>query len=270
MKLELGRFYGSPVRTRTVLGFFLSEVCYGPNLVLPKHSHEQAYFSFVWRGGYEEQCGRRRRDCESATAVFHPAAEVHEDRFSDAGGHLLNLQLKPWLLESVKDFGPIPAEATHFDGGLVVELGFRLCGAMSLDNSGTADVIHDLAFEILAELSNSTSTPLRESPRWLDTVIEILHARFDEPLSLAVVSDCVGFHPIHVARTFRKRYRCSVREYLRRLRIGFSCRKLAEDDLCLADIALRAGFYDQSHLSKSFKHATGMSPAEFRFRFRSR
>jgi hypothetical protein len=51
MKLRVGQFYGAPLQTRTVPGFVLSEVCYGPGMVLPKHSHEQAYFSFLWRGG---------------------------------------------------------------------------------------------------------------------------------------------------------------------------------------------------------------------------
>src|SRR5215470_8227168 len=102
MKLATGRFYGVRVRARIVPGFILNEVYYGPNLVLPKHSHEQAYFSFVWRGGYQEQCGQCLRGCEPATAAFHPAGEVHADRFSDLGGHLLNLEFKPWVLETVK------------------------------------------------------------------------------------------------------------------------------------------------------------------------
>jgi AraC-like DNA-binding protein len=37
----------------------------------------------------------------------------------------------------------------------------------------------------------------------------------------------------------------------------------------LVDIAQTAGFCDQSHLSKTFRRSTGMSPAEFRARFGS-
>src|SRR5215469_7318806 len=269
MKLATVRFYGVRVRARIVPGFILNEVYYGPNLVLPKHSHEQAYFSFVWRGGYQEQCGQCLRGCEPATAAFHPAGEVHADRFSDRGGHLLNLEFKPWVLETVKDRNRPRLTPRTFDGGLVVELGLKLCKAMGVDDPCAVHLIQDLAFEILAESFESPSKASCESPRWVGDVTEMLHARFNEPLSLALVSAYVGFHPVHVARTFRRHYRCSVREYLQRIRIGFSCRMIAKDDLPLADIALMAGFCDQSHLSKSFKRSTGMSPAEFRTRFRS-
>jgi len=32
----------------------------------------------------------------------------------------------------------------------------------------------------------------------------------------------------------------------------------------VADIALGAGFYDQSHFANAFKRYTGMTPSEFR------
>lgn len=269
MKLCIGQFYGAPLQTRKVPGFVLSEVCYGPRMVLPKHSHEQAYFSFVWRGGYQEECGRRLRECEAGTAVFHPAGEVHADRFSGAGGHLLNLEINPSPRVKVKDFAFPLAATSYFCGGPVMELGLKLCTAMRAQDPAGPHVIQDLAFEILAEAYESDDRLRKIPPKWLDTVTEILHDRFDEPISLGVVSGCVGLHPVHVARAFRKHYRCSVHEYLRRLRIGFSCRQIARGNMRLVDIALMAGFCDQSHFSKTFKRSTGMSPAEFRTRFRS-
>jgi len=38
----------------------------------------------------------------------------------------------------------------------------------------------------------------------------------------------------------------------------------------LSEIALAAGFFDQSHFSKTFKHINGMSPATYRRTFRPR
>jgi len=35
----------------------------------------------------------------------------------------------------------------------------------------------------------------------------------------------------------------------------------------LSDIAAAAGFCDQSHFCRRFKHATGLSPAEYRLAF---
>jgi len=70
--------------------------------------------------------------------------------------------------------------------------------------------------------------------------------------------------PPSLARAFRRRYGCTVGEYVRRLRIEFACRELAGSEKPLASIAQNAGFFDQSHFSKTFKLLTGQSPAAYR------
>jgi AraC-like DNA-binding protein len=49
-------------------------------------------------------------------------------------------------------------------------------------------------------------------------------------LSLSFIAQSVGVHPVHLAHSFRRYYRCSVGEYVRRLRIGFACRQLSKTD----------------------------------------
>ena len=61
-----------------------------------------------------------------------------------------------------------------------------------------------------------------------------------------------------------RRYGCTVGEYVRRLRIEFACRELSDSEKPLAFIAQNAGFFDQSHFSKTFKLLTGQSPAAYR------
>jgi AraC family transcriptional regulator len=74
----------------------------------------------------------------------------------------------------------------------------------------------------------------------------------------------VGVHPVTLARGFRRAYGCSVGAYLRRLRVARAAQRLAETDDALAEIALEAGFADQSHFSNLFRRETGVSPSAFR------
>jgi AraC family transcriptional regulator len=74
----------------------------------------------------------------------------------------------------------------------------------------------------------------------------------------------VSVHPVHLARAFRKRYLCSVGDYIRKLRIEAACHALLNSDTAIAEIALRSGFSDQSHLCRTLKQYTGMSPRHFR------
>jgi AraC family transcriptional regulator len=79
----------------------------------------------------------------------------------------------------------------------------------------------------------------------------------------------VGVHPVTLARAFRRAFGCTVGEYVRRLRIERAARQLADSDLSLAEIALGAGFSDQSHFSNLFRRHTGLSPFQFRRAIRS-
>jgi AraC family transcriptional regulator len=60
-----------------------------------------------------------------------------------------------------------------------------------------------------------------------------------------------------------------VGEYVRGVRIDRAAHQLAETDLSLAEIALGAGFSDQSHFSNLFRRHTGLSPSRFRNSMRS-
>ena len=72
------------------------------------------------------------------------------------------------------------------------------------------------------------------------------------------------------ARTFRGDYGCSPGEYLRRLLVEIACQRLAMTDVPLAEIALAAGFSDQSHFTKTFRRYNGMTPGEYRRRLQLR
>ena len=128
-----------------------------------------------------------------------------------------------------------------------------------------------LALEMLAEASRRpVSFSERWPPRWLRRARELLHARFTESLSLDGIAEAVGIHQSHLARVFRQQYRCTMGDYVRQLRIDFACRQLSTSDAPLVEIALAAGFADQSHFSKSFKRLMGLTPGEFQRRFQRR
>jgi len=57
---------------------------------------------------------------------------------------------------------------------------------------------------------------------------------------------------------------------VRKLRVDAACRQLTTSDKPLSEIALSAGFADQSHFTKTFRRLTRTTPGEFRRSFRAR
>jgi AraC family transcriptional regulator len=104
----------------------------------------------------------------------------------------------------------------------------------------------------------------RRFPQWLERVRNILEQRFAEPCKLSEIAAEAGVHPVHLAREFRKYYGTSVGEYLRRVRIEYACRELMGSNAAVTNIAIAAGFADQSHFSRTFKRFCGTTPGRYR------
>lgn len=270
MKLSHGHLYGNTLKRRSIAGFTLIETTYAPNLVLPNHSHECAYFCFVLKGTYTETYGKRKRNCKPSSLIFHPPDELHSDRFCDLEARCFNVQVETQRLERVREYSAILDSSTEFYCGPLANLTIKLYREFREMDEPFPLVIEGLALEILGEASKqSVQFSGCRPPQWLKQAREILHAHFSTNLTLTNIAASVGVHPVHLARAFRQHYRCTVGEYVRQLRIDFACRELSMSDTSLVDIASASGFCSQSHFSTLFKRYTGLSPAEYRSTYRA-
>lgn len=267
-RLPPGHFLGSTLKTHEVSGFRLTEAVYTPGMNLPHHSHELAKFCFVLSGSYTETLGRQKRARKQSALVYQPPDMTHAEAHDEPGHHLL-LEIEPWRLRHTRQYAPRLDSVAELSDGVPLSLAARLYHEFRKPDEFSALTIEGLALELLAEtFRDSLRHAERRPPRWLHQVTEMLRAHFAENLSLTELAATVQIHPAHLARTFRRFQRCTVGEFVRRLRIDYARRRLAESNDPLAEIALAAGFADQTHFSRSFKRLVGMTPARFRALFR--
>ncbi len=261
--------YGEALGVREVGGFMLSETVYSPRLQVPHHTHEQdGYFNFVLQGGYTEYASRKAQEFSPKQLVFHPPGEAHSDRMTSAGARLFNVRFSCHWLRRVSGHAPVLNSSTRFDSGPVPQLAAKLYNEFREGDAFSPLVIEALALEMLAESSRHVSRPAESrAPAWLARAKEMLHAHFNETITMAQIAESAGVHPVHLNRAFRRRFRCTAGEYVRRLRVEYACHLLAHSHAPLAEIASAAGFSDQSHFHRTFKRLTGLTPARYRAMF---
>jgi AraC family transcriptional regulator len=159
----------------------------------------------------------------------------------------------------------VPDSITDYRGGLVGTLLCRLYCEYQARDAAAPLAMEGLTLEVLAEISPARLCPTDpRPPRWLLQARDLLHDQFASNVTLSDIAAAVDIHPTYLARAFRRQFGCSLGDELRRLRVEFACRKLADADLPLNLVALDAGFADQSHFSKVFKRHMGMTPAQFK------
>jgi AraC family transcriptional regulator len=271
LKLPDGHFYGNTLENREVAGFRLTETAYPPHIKLPAHSHARPYFCFILQGAYAETYGRKGRMCRRSMLIYHPSGEVHSQHFNAMAGRLFRIEVSRAWLEHVREHTTVLDDPAEFYGGSLAWLAAKLYHEFRELDEVSPLAIEGLALEIVAAASRRFArADAQKPPRWLAQAREMIHARAGERLTLSSIAESVGVHPVHLAREFRRHYRCTIGEYVRWLRIEFACREIVTTNAPLVEIASAAGFYDQSHFSKTFKRLVGLTPAEYRAGFRSR
>ncbi|MFN7928105.1 MAG: AraC family transcriptional regulator [Blastocatellia bacterium] len=265
VQLLPGRYYGETLRTRKVASFELSERVYSPGYQTPKHTHKQALFCYVMQGHYTESYGGKTRECESSTLLFHPPGELHAEYFHESGGRSFIVEIAPEWLARVREQMPVAERSADFHGGVFELLARKLYREFTHEDCASALIIEGVMLEMFGETTRwCTSPTVPGSPRWLQQAKDLLHGHFAENLTLAEIAQQVGVHPVHLAQTFRKSYQCTVGEYVRKLRIEYACHELTATDKSIVDIALSAGFCDQSHFTRTFKRTVGAAPSQYR------
>lgn len=270
MQMPAGYMYGDSLRSRKVASFELSERVYSPHFKTPRHAHKRALVCFVIEGEYTEVYGSRTRECKAASLLFHPAGELHAEYFHDSGGRSFIIELEPLWLERVREHSGIREDSIDLSGRELEPLARKLYREFGQMDVASALVVEGLMLEIIGEaLRRVPPCACRRAPRWLSQARELLSERFAERLTLSDVAKTVGIHPVHLAQTFHKTYDCTMGDYVRQRRIEYACRKLAGSEMTIVDIALTAGFCDQSHFTRTFKRCTGMPPSQYRESFPS-
>jgi AraC family transcriptional regulator len=250
--------------TMTIDGFTLREGRHPAGTSLPWHRHAGPTICFVYAGGFTERFVGATLECVPGTLKITPGEEPHSNRFGREDTRGLLVEAEPGTLGRLGNHGDLLRDRASYHDEHLAVLAWRLAAELRRADSAAPLAVAGLVLELLAGTARGRELRLRGAvPRWLADARDYLHDQ-DRIGSLGELAAAVGVHPVTLARGFRKAYGCSVGAYLRWLRVSRAARRLVETDAALAEIALAAGFADQSHFSNAFRRETGLSPSMFR------
>ena len=247
-------------QTRTA-GIELTELLYAHDVRLPRHAHENAGFSLVLEGRFREGYAARELACRPHSVSFTPGNAEHTNVFTHA--HCFTIELPPPLLARL-DGAPL-VDPFEQHGGMLELLAQRLLAECRDADDVTPLAIEGLGLEMIAAASRAahSSGDSQKAPA-MRRVRELLEARFARPLRLDEIAAAVGRHPVYVSASFRRAYGETISDFVRRLRVEHARRELARGALPIAEIALQSGFANQSHFTRAFRKAHGVTPAAYR------
>jgi AraC family transcriptional regulator len=259
---------GSPTSSASrVDGFQVLALAFPAVLRLPEHAHERPTFAVVLAGGFDKHLMKGSQECRPWTVIGEPAGERHANRFGPRGAQVLILQPDP---SAAAVLGPSLAffdEPRHFRDVAIAGLALRAVDELLHPDDVSPLALEGLGLEMLALAHRrSTALPERGAPPWLKRLEAFLHERFDAPHRIRALAAMVDRHPVHVARVFHAHHGVTVATYLRQLRIAWAQEQLRRSDATASEVALAAGFSDQSHFTRAFTRVVGTPPRRWRQR----
>ncbi len=170
----------------------------------------------------------------------------------------INIQPDPaWLVRCRVSFDDCRA----VESGVSSSIMSRLVLELRRNDTLSLMVIEALLLELLAAFMRAQH-PL-PAPTWLQNIHDEILSSFREPLTLSDFASAANVHPVHVARSFRRHFGSTVGEFIRERRVEFAKNRIRAG-CALSEVALEAGFADHSHLTRTFRSLTGVTPSEFR------
>jgi AraC family transcriptional regulator len=232
---------------------------------LPWHAHEHANVVLLLDGSFTETFAGRSVTCTDPVALYKPAAERHANEYGRDGARFLIVELLPAQLEQLRVRGAKLGGVRTVRDGAVLDLGVRLYRELrQLDAYSTLSVA-GLVYELLAVMSRAVGTESdAPAPRWLRRVRDELHDNFSQRFNIGELASRAAVHPDHLSRSFRRHYGVLIGEYVRRLRLEWAARELVSADRTLAELAVTAGFVDQSEFTRRFREHFGTTPGRYR------
>ncbi len=250
---------------RHVHGFCFTLTDFEARIRVPRHSHDSASLTLVLEGAYEERTIGFDPELEAGAALYKPAGEPHANRYPTRARTLL-VQFKAGEPDLDRLRMPRLREAFAMRTPHVAALGRKLWRELE---DGDDEALECGTFELLGTASeHSAASPHPE--RVVQVARDWLHACYRDPLDLSLIARLADVSPSYLARAFRAGTGRTIGEYQRHLRVGRVMRQLAHSNAPIAELALEAGFADQSHCTRVFSRHVGISPGVFRARIRAR
>ena len=110
----------------------------------------------------------------------------------------------------------------------------------------------------------------RLEPAALRLVVGYMHDHIDQPIALDELSNLAGVSRFQFIRLFRASTGLTPMKFLESCRIDFARKLIRESNRSMPEIAVAAGFADQSYFVKRFRRHAGCTPGQYSAQIRGR
>lgn len=228
----------------------------GGRTEVPEHAHDWPVLSLYVMGAYENRSALGVTRISSPSAMLYAAREAHANAIGRYGLEQIDIEFDPAWLKLRGRMDPAPVRC--WIGGAVARAARGLAAIWS--RAGAVET--ELAGATAEFLRFALQSEATRRPVWLEAVEERL--AMQTPPTTTDLARELGLNPGWLAQAYRAATGEGIGEAVRRKRVELATSLLRGSDAPAAEIAVAAGFCDQSHMIRVFRGLIGRTPAQVR------
>ncbi len=237
------------------------------------HDHDEVLVGVTLQGVQRFRCQRALHTSTPGRAMLIEPGAVHDGHAPAEDGFTYAMLYLPqrWVAEALQRRGQQDGSALHpgfrttlaDDAALSAAIRQAFLAIHQREGRLARDQSLDRMMRLLSpHLSAEAQRPCASTPT-VARARDFLHAQMARDVSLDELADHADLDRFRLTRQFQRTFGLSPHAYLIRLRLRVA-RALLADGQEPADVALKVGFADQSHLGRWFKRAYRLTPAAYR------
>ena len=122
---------------------------------------------------------------------------------------------------------------------------------------------------LLQETQGRSTSVFTNAQTNIESVRDLLTDCYQQKLSLEDIAQQAGISKFHLIKEFKRCYQLTPHQYQIQQRLNHARAQLKRG-INAVDVALNCGFHDQSHFSKAFVSAMGITPSAYQRQFFTR
>jgi AraC family transcriptional regulator len=253
----LHSFHGLEMEVRSFDGARAVRVVHPAGQRIPAHRHDWPLLTLPALGGYLEECEEGSVAVAGPAVILHPPGRCHANCIHASGMETFSIEFDPaWLGP-----GALPRlfdRSFYWIGG-EIPLASRALARLWTDPAAGEDAVRSATANFLFGAMHSAERP---APEWLPRARAQLAA--GHGVTALDLARALDLHPRWLAQAYRSAIGEGLHETVLRGRVEQAVRMLRSTDQPIAEIAVAAGFCDQSHLNRAMRRFTGRTPLQVR------
>jgi AraC-like DNA-binding protein len=238
-----------------------------------KHQHEELILTTIKAGNINILFNEKTDSLKPNQISIVNPNEVHAATLSDVksfGCYVLYLN-KKWCKEIQKSlftqssFLNIQTSLIE-DNSMYLEF-ISICDELfmnDISNIEKEEKLIELISKIFLKFCHTNEKAQLDTKNFkiANKIKDYLIANIENEISLQDIAEYMQLSTIHILRVFKKEFGLPIHSYILNEKVHLA-KDLLSQNMPISEVAHSSGFFDQSHLNKSFKRVFQLTPKEY-------